>query len=100
MKPLLDFFKKKMSFEWKEKHQRVFEDLKEKLLSTLMLKFLDFTKPFKVHTDANDFTIEGIFMQDGQLIVFKGKKLYGAQLRWPIHEKELWCVASKLGNIT
>jgi hypothetical protein len=24
-------------------------------------------------------------MQDGHLIVFKGKKFYGAQLRWPIH---------------
>jgi hypothetical protein len=45
-----------------------------------MLKFLDFTKPFKVHIDVNNFTIEGIFMQDGHPILFEGKKLYGAQL--------------------
>jgi len=85
LKPLSDLFKKKMSFEWKEEQQKVFENLKEKLLSTFMLKFLDFTKPFKVHTDVNDFTIKGVFMQDGHLIVFKGKKFYGTQLRWPIH---------------
>jgi hypothetical protein len=85
LKPFSDLFKKKMSFEWKEQQQKVFEDLKEKLLSTFMLKFLDFIKPFKVHIDVNDFTIEGVFMQDGHLIVFKGKQFYGAQLRWPIH---------------
>jgi hypothetical protein len=45
-----------------------------------VLKFLDFTKPFEVHTNANDFTIGGVFfMQDGHLIVLKSKKLYGAQ---------------------
>jgi hypothetical protein len=30
-KPLLDFLKKELSFEWKEEQQKAFEDLKEKL---------------------------------------------------------------------
>jgi hypothetical protein len=61
VKPLFDFLKKELSFKWKDEH-RAFEDMKEKLLSTLVLKFLNFTKLFKVHTNASDFIIEGVFM--------------------------------------
>jgi len=59
---------------------KVFEDLKSKLSSTLVLKFLDFTNPFEVHTDANEFAIGGVLMQDGHMIAFKSKKLCGAQV--------------------
>jgi hypothetical protein len=31
-------------------------------------------------------------MQDGQPIAFESKKLYGAQLQWLIHEKELYII--------
>jgi hypothetical protein len=31
-------------------------------------------------------------MQDGHMVAFKNKKLCGAQLRWPTHEKELYVV--------
>jgi hypothetical protein len=45
-KLLSDLFKNELSFEWKEEQHKAFEDLKEKLLST-MLKFLNFTKSFE-----------------------------------------------------
>jgi hypothetical protein len=51
------------------------EDLKLKISSALMLKFSDFTKPFEVHTNANDFIIEGVHMQNGHPITFDNKKL-------------------------
>jgi polynucleotide 5'-kinase involved in rRNA processing len=54
-----------------------------------VLRFPYFTKPFKIHIDANDFAISGVFMHNGQPIAFENKKLYGAQLQWPILEKEL-----------
>jgi hypothetical protein len=76
-----------LSFEWKEEQQRAYEDLKEKLSSTPMLKFLDFTKLFEVHIDVSDFTIGGVLMQNGHPITFGSKKLCGAQLRWLTHEK-------------
>jgi len=54
-----------LSFEWKDEQHRAYEDLKEKLLSAHVLKFPNFTKSFKVHIDASDFTIGGVLMQDG-----------------------------------
>jgi hypothetical protein len=62
-KPFLDLLKKKLFLKWKYEQHRAFEDLKEKLSFGLVLKFLYFTKPFKVHTNASDFVIEGVFMQ-------------------------------------
>lgn len=56
------------------------------------MKFLDFTKLFEVHIDASDFTINKVFMQDGHPIAFENKKLYGAQLQWLTHDKELYIV--------
>ncbi len=40
-----------------------------------MLRFPNFTKPFEVHTDASDFVINWVFMQNGHLIAFESKKL-------------------------
>ncbi len=74
-KPLLDFLKNELFFEWKEEQPRAFEDLKNKRSSALMLRFLDFIKPFEVHIDASDFAIDKVLMQDGHPIAFKSKKL-------------------------
>jgi hypothetical protein len=40
-----------------------------------MLKFSNFTKPFEVHTNANDFAIDGVLMQNGHPIAFENKKV-------------------------
>ncbi len=76
--------------------------MKEFFSFALVLKFLNFTKPFEVHINVSDFLIEAIFMQDGHPIAFENKKIYGTQLWWPIHEKSCmpWCVASRLNNTT
>jgi hypothetical protein len=63
-----------------------------------MLKFPDFIKPFKVHTNASDFTIGAILMQNGHPIAFENKKLYDGQVTK--RNYMLWCVTSRLGNIT
>jgi hypothetical protein len=80
VQPLSNLLKKKLSFEWKEEQQKAFEDLKSKLSFTHVLRFPNFTKPFEIHTNASDFAISGVFMQDGHPIAFKNKKICGAQL--------------------
>jgi hypothetical protein len=51
------------------------EYLKEKISFAPMLKFPNFTKPFEVHTNVDDFIIRGVHMQNGHLITFESKKL-------------------------
>ena len=57
-----------------------------------MFKFPEFDKPFEVHTNASDFAIGGVLMQDGRPIAYENKKLDGCQRRWSTHEKELIAV--------
>lgn len=57
---------------------------------------VSFLKPFKVHTNASGFAIGGVLMQDGHPIASETKKLVGAQLRWPMHENELFVLMDYL----
>lgn len=91
-KLLSNLLKKEPSFKWKDEQQKAFEDLKKKLSSTPMLKFPNFTKSFKVHTNISDFVISAVLMQNEHLITFENKKLCGAQLQWSTQEKELYVV--------
>jgi hypothetical protein len=72
----------------------MFGVLKDKLSTSPILKFPDFTKPFEVHTNASGFAIGGVSMQEEHPFAFENKKLVRAQLRWPTHEKELFAMVS------
>ena len=90
-KPLSDLLKKSVSEIWDEHCYRAFGELKRRLTSAPVLKFLEFKKPFEVHTDASDFVI-GVKMQEGRPVAFGSKKLSDVERRWPTHEKEMWTV--------
>jgi hypothetical protein len=65
-----------------------------------VLKFSEFDKPFKVHTDPSDFAIGGVLMQDERSIAYESKKLDGCQRRWPTHEKRALCHSALLEDVT
>jgi hypothetical protein len=44
--PLHKLLKKDVRFDWNEEQENVFQTLKQKLISQLMLQYLDFTKEF------------------------------------------------------
>lgn len=39
--------------------------MKKRMVTTPILKLPKFKRPFEVHTDASDFAIGGVVMQDG-----------------------------------
>ena len=74
-KLLSDLLKKSVSEIWDEHCYRAFGKLKCRLTSAPVLKFPVFKKPFEVHTDASDFAIGGVLMQEGRPVAFESKKL-------------------------
>ncbi|WMV15117.1 hypothetical protein MTR67_008502 [Solanum verrucosum] len=40
-----------------------------------------------MHTDASEFAIDGILMQEGHLIAFESKKLNDAERLYSAHER-------------
>ena len=73
--PLSNILKKSVSEIWDEHCYCAFRELKRRLTFAPFLKFPKFKKPFEVHTDASDFAIGGVLMQEGRPVAFESKKL-------------------------
>ncbi len=54
------------------------------------MKLSDFDKDFEIHSNAFNFTIGGVLVQDGRSMAFESEKLSMTEQRWPTHEKEMW----------
>jgi len=56
----LNELKGKKDWKWKEEHQKVFEELKEKITSQPVLSLPKRKRKFRVETDASEHTIGGV----------------------------------------
>lgn len=87
--PLIELLKKDWKWKWSDKCQTTFEILKERLTLALVLALPDFTRPFKVQSDALNFVVGGVLMQDGHLVAYESRKLQDRERNYPAHEKEM-----------
>jgi hypothetical protein len=81
-----------VTYDWDEACDEAFETLKGILVKAPVLKLPDFDKDFEIHSDASDFAIGGVIVQDGRSVAFESKKLSETERRWPTHEKEMFAV--------
>ncbi len=79
-------------YEWEEACNEAFEILKGILVKVPVLKLLDFDKDFEIHSDASNFAIGRVLVQDRRPLAFESKKLNETKQRWSTHEKEMWGV--------
>ncbi|CAI7814425.1 unnamed protein product, partial [Closterium sp. NIES-54] len=90
--PLTDLLKKDTPFKWDTPHQQAMEQLQTALTTTPVLILPDPEKDYVVEADASDQAIGAVLMQDHgnglQPIAYLSKKLHGAELNYPIHDKE------------
>lgn len=52
----------------------------------------DFDLPFEVHTDASDYAVGGVLVQEDHPVAFESRKLNPAEQRYSAHEKEMVAV--------
>ncbi|RVW19712.1 Retrovirus-related Pol polyprotein from transposon 17.6 [Vitis vinifera] len=90
--PLTDLLKKNKAWEWDERCQQAFENLKKAVTEEPVLALPDHTKVFEVHTDALDFAIGGVLMQDRHPIAFESRKLNDTERRYTVQEKEMTAI--------
>nr|GFC60058.1 hypothetical protein CTI12_AA187700 [Tanacetum cinerariifolium] len=57
-----------------------------------VLRLPDVTMPFELYTDASDFAIGGVLMQDGHWIAFESRKLNETERKYTVQEKEMTAV--------
>jgi transposase InsO family protein len=95
--PLTELTKKDQPFAWSDKAQQAFEQLKKAILSEPVLVMFNPNKEIELETDASDFALGGQIGQrddNGKLhpIAFYSHKLHGAELNYPIYDKEFLAI--------
>ena len=90
--PLTDMLKKNRMWHWSEECQHAFEELKRAISEEPVLALPDHTKPFEVQTDASDFAIGGVLMQEGHLIAFESRKLNNTERRYMVQENKMTAI--------
>ncbi|CAL1353302.1 unnamed protein product [Linum trigynum] len=90
--PLTDLLKKDKAWDWLERCQEAFEALKAAVMKGPVLVLPNPTLAYKVQTDASDFAIAGVLMQDGHPIAFESRKPSETERRYTVQEKEMTAV--------
>ncbi|KAI3412628.1 Hydrolase_4 domain-containing protein [Psidium guajava] len=90
--PLTDMLKKDKTWEWTERCQGAFERLKKAMTEEPVLALPDCSKPYEVETDASDFAIGCVIMQDGHPVAYESRKLNETERRYTVQEKEMTAI--------
>ncbi|KAJ3464714.1 hypothetical protein MRS44_009500 [Fusarium solani] len=97
--PLTELTKKETRFIWTPKAEEAFQALKDAILKEPVLATFDPTKEVELETDASDYALGaqvGQRDENGKLhpIAFYSRKLHGAELNYPIYDKEFLAIVN------
>ena len=87
--PLTRLTQKNAKFVWSKECQSRFEELKNKLLSALVLTILPSLGGFIVYCDASHQGFGCVLMQHGNVVAYASRKLNSYEQNYPTHDLEL-----------
>jgi Reverse transcriptase (RNA-dependent DNA polymerase)/RNase H-like domain found in reverse transcriptase/Integrase zinc binding domain/Chromo (CHRromatin Organisation MOdifier) domain/Retroviral aspartyl protease len=92
--PMTQLLRKDSEFIWTDAHTQAFEAIKQKLISSPVLKLPDWRseKHFDMVCDASYKGLAGMLSQDGHPVAFESRKLHGAELNYSPTELEMLAV--------
>ena len=100
-KPLNEL-KGKKEWIWNEKHQKAFEELKEKITSQLVLSLPKREGKFRVEIDDLGHAIGGVLSQEQEgkrkLIAFLFRIMQSVERNYEIYDKELLAIEEALSK--
>ena len=90
------------AFQWAERHQLAFDELKKKLREAPVLALPNPDLQYVVNTDASDFATGAVLQQDQgnglQPIAYLSHKMTDAEKNYPTHDKEMLAIIKMLGE--
>ena len=86
--------RKEIKWNWREKQQKVFEELKERFTTELVLVTPDLDREIRVEIDMSDFAMGGVLSMKYEdkkwmLVAYISKLLNEAKKNYKIHNKEM-----------
>lgn len=73
---------------WSPEADQAFHLIKEELVNPPVLALPDFSKPFEVITDASNYALGAILLQDGRPVAYESRLLSPAERNYPTHDRE------------
>ncbi|GFW94999.1 retrovirus-related Pol polyprotein from transposon 297 [Trichonephila clavipes] len=94
--------KKKAFWKWSEEEEKAFQTLKQCLVSPLILKQADFSKPFLIRTDASNYALVAVLLQgedkEEHPVEFASRFLNPAERNYSTTEREALAVVWALNK--
>jgi hypothetical protein len=87
---------KKVPWHWDEVHQRAFNHIKATIGKDVVLAYPDYSKVFKIYTDASSKQLGAVITQDNRPIAFFSRKLSDTQCKYSIIKIELLAIVKIL----
>jgi len=103
VRPLHDTVKKDRKWEWMNKQERAFEELKKRFTEELVLAVPDIDKKMRMEVDVSDYATGGVLSMecnDGlwRPVAFLSKLLNETEKNYEIHDKEMLAIIRGLEN--
>ena len=94
--PLAKLLRKGIKFEWTDKCQNSFEQLKGMLVEAPVLTQPTSGKEYTLYSDASGIGLGCVLMQDGKVVAYASKQLKTHEQNYPTHDLELVAVVFAL----
>ena len=94
--PLTKLLRKGIKFEWTDKCQNSFEQLKGMLVEALVLTKPTSGKEYTLYSDASCIGLGCVLMQDGKVVAYASRQLKPYEQNYPTHDLKLAAVVFAL----
>lgn len=94
--PLTRLTRKGVKFEWSEKCEQSFQELKNRLTSAPVLTLPDDSGEYVIYSDASRQGLGCVLMQHGIVIAYASRQLRPHELNYPTHDLELAAIVFAL----
>lgn len=86
--PLRALLKKRATWQWSQKQQDAFDQLKSALSSDTVMTYFDPNRKTEIIVDASPVGLAGIMLQEGKVVCYASKSLTETEKRYSQTEKE------------
>jgi len=102
-RPLHDMVKKDQKWEWIERQEGAFKELKKRFTKEPVLMAPDLDKKMRIEVDISDYTMGGVLSMECEderwkPVVFLSKSLNKTERNYEIHNKKILAVIKGLEN--
>ena len=88
--------RKNAKFEWSDKCEQSFQELKKRLVTAPILALPVTGKDYVIYCDASRLGLGCVLMQDGNVIAYASRQLKEHECNYPTHDLELAAVVHAL----